>query len=148
MKLCMYCLFILLFMFLNSGCSKSNVPIGYTFTLAVPVEYTNGFGGKAYLMETDQMPLNFRAALSIDAIDGRYACSLEIFLGNVKIWSSGHQSKFYTSDICTLELIKMGDLRLKGPNEVIGWRTGTSGQGVEVTPISKSLSAAFYDCFS
>ncbi|KAJ8426045.1 hypothetical protein Cgig2_017622 [Carnegiea gigantea] len=137
MKLCMFCLLALFFLFVNSGCSESDVPIGYTFTLAVPVEYANDFSSKAYLMETDQMPLNFRTALSIEAIDGRYACSLEIFLGNVKVWSSGHRSKFYTSEMCMLELTKMGDLRLKGPNEAIGWRTGTSGQGVEVTPISK-----------
>ncbi|KAJ8426044.1 hypothetical protein Cgig2_017621 [Carnegiea gigantea] len=120
MKLYMFCLFARVFLFVNSGCSESNDPIGYTFTLAVPVEYTNDFSSKAYLMETDQMPLNFRTALSIEAIDGRYACCLEIFLGNVKLSSSGHRSKFYTSEMCMLELTKMGDLRLKGPNEAIG----------------------------
>lgn len=123
-------------MLIKLGCCKSDVSAGYTFSLAIPSDYSGDFNGKAYLMETDQMPLNFRTAMSVEAIDGRYACSLQVFLGNVKVWSSGHVSNFFTSDTCVLEFTKMGDLRLKGLNQEIGWRTGTSGQGVEVTLFS------------
>lgn len=83
------------------------------------------------------MEPNFKAALSVEPINGNYSCSLEVFLGDVKVWNSGHYSKFYISDICMLELTKGGDLRLKGSNKQVGWRTGTSGQGVEVTLIGE-----------
>ena len=83
-------------------------------------------------METNQMEPSFGVALSVEPIKGKYSCSLQVFLGDVKVWNSGHYSHFYTSDKCVLELTKDGDLRLKGSNDRIGWRTGTSGQGVEV----------------
>ncbi|GMN40507.1 hypothetical protein TIFTF001_009727 [Ficus carica] len=82
-------------------------------------------------METDQMEPSFRVALSVDAIEGKYSCSLEVFLGDVRVWNSGHYSRFYVSEKCALELTEDGDLRLKGPRGRVGWRTGTSGQGVE-----------------
>ncbi|KNA22045.1 hypothetical protein SOVF_037670 [Spinacia oleracea] len=91
------------------------------------------------------MPLNFRTAMSVEAIDGRYACSLQVFLGNVKVWSSGHVSNFFTSDTCVLEFTKMGDLRLKGLNQEIGWRTGTSGQGVEKLQLLDSGNLVLVD---
>jgi hypothetical protein len=97
--------------------------------------------GRAFLMETDQMEPDFRVALSVEPIRGKYSCSLEVFLGDVKVWNSGHYSHFYTSDTCVLALTKDGDLHLKGSNDRIGWRTGTSGQGVEVTLIVKESSA-------
>lgn len=75
----------------------------------------------------------FRAALSVEALDGKYTCSLSVFLGDVKVWDSGHLTRFYTSERCVLELTKDGDLQLKGAKEQVGWRTATSGQGVEVT---------------
>ncbi|KAJ7961120.1 G-type lectin S-receptor-like serine/threonine-protein kinase [Quillaja saponaria] len=90
-----------------------------------------GFIGRAFLIETDQMTPNFRVAMSVEAINGKYSCSLQVFLGDVKVWDSGHYSHFYTSDKCILELTLEGDLRLKGPKERVGWKTGTSGQGVE-----------------
>ncbi|CAO2839216.1 unnamed protein product [Amaranthus hypochondriacus] len=124
-------LVILMLLILFGYCSKSDIGTGYRFTLAIPTDYSEGFSGKAYLMETEEMPLNFRTAMSIDAIDGKYGCSLQVFLGNVMVWSSGHATKFFTSDTCVLELTKFGDLRLIGVNDEIGWRTGTSGQGVE-----------------
>ncbi|XP_021655162.2 G-type lectin S-receptor-like serine/threonine-protein kinase SD2-5 isoform X2 [Hevea brasiliensis] len=103
--------------------------------LAFPVEYSVGFIGRAFLMETNQMEPNFKAALSVEPIDGKYSCSLEVFLGDVKVWNSGHYSPFFTSERCVLELTKQGDLQLKGEKERVGWRTGTSGQGVEILKI-------------
>ncbi|XP_022890845.1 PAN domain-containing protein At5g03700 isoform X3 [Olea europaea var. sylvestris] len=82
-------------------------------------------------METEQLSPNFRTALSVEAINEKYWCSLDIFLGDVRVWTSGHLSKFYTTEKCVLELTYYGDLRLKDQNERIGWRSGTSGQGVE-----------------
>ena len=76
---------------------------------------------------------SFKAALSVEAINGKYACSLSVFLGEVKVWDSGHFTRFYTSEKCLLQLTTDGDLLLKGANEQVGWRTATHGQGVEVT---------------
>lgn len=83
-------------------------------------------------MQNNKMEPNFKVALSVEAIEGKFSCSLEVFLGDVRVWNSGHYSRFYVSNRCVLELTGDGDLRLKGPKERVGWRTGTSGQGVEV----------------
>ncbi|KAL2515559.1 Uncharacterized protein Fot_29530 [Forsythia ovata] len=106
----------------------SDVHIGYQLTLAIPSAYTEGFSGRAFLMETEQISPNFRTALSVEAINENYLCSLDIFLGDVKVWSSSPLSQFYTREKCVLELTQYGDLRLKDQNERIGWRSGTSGQ--------------------
>ncbi|XP_062006163.1 G-type lectin S-receptor-like serine/threonine-protein kinase At5g24080 [Rosa rugosa] len=127
----LYYLFISLTLFVAHGHSKPEIHIGYNLTLAVPVEYTMGFIGRAFLMDTNLTIPSFKAALSVEAFNGKYSCSFQVFLGNVKVWNSGHYSKFYTSNVCVLELTSDGDLRLKGPKDRVGWRTGTSGQGVE-----------------
>ncbi|CAI9774776.1 unnamed protein product [Fraxinus pennsylvanica] len=122
---------VFLIQILAEGYGISDVHIGYQLTLAIPSAYTEGFSGRAYLMETERSLPNFRTALSVEAINEKYWCSLDIFLGDVKVWTSGHLSKFYTTEKCLLELTRYGDLRLKDQNERIGWRSGTSGQGVE-----------------
>lgn len=110
----------------------SSIHVGHRISLAIPLGYSEGFIGRAFLMDANQMEPNFRVALSAEAIKGKYSCSLEVFLGDVKVWNSGHYSPFYTPDVCVLHLTEDGDLQLKGPKDRIGWRTGTSGQGVEV----------------
>ncbi|XP_050244093.1 PAN domain-containing protein At5g03700 isoform X2 [Quercus robur] len=124
--------FNFLILLLTYGNCNSDIHIGYQVTLAVPVVYSMGFIGRALLMETNQIEPNFKAALSVEAVNGKYSCSLEVFLGDVKVWNSGHYSRFYTWDECVLELTNDGDLRLKGPKDRVGWRTGTSGQRVEI----------------
>lgn len=62
-----------------------------------------------------------------------------MLLGDVKVWNSGHYSRFYVSEKCVLELTKDGDLRLKGPNDRVGWLSGTSRQGVEVIKKEQDL---------
>lgn len=116
----------------SDGVCKSAVNKGYRLTLAVPIEYSFGFIGRAFLIETEDVLISFKAALSVEAVNGRYACSIEVFLGDFKVWDSGHYSKFYVTEKCVLELSDDGDLHLKGLKERIGWKTGTSGQGVEV----------------
>ena len=124
--------FIFIILFFNHGISDSEIRVKYHLLLQVPLEYEVGFTGRAFLMETDQITPNFRVALSVEAINGKYSCSLEVFLGDVRVWNSGHYSRFYTTEKCMLELTDDGDLRLNGPKEQIGWKTGTSGQAVEV----------------
>lgn len=124
---------IVLSLSFHHGYCKSDIYNGYRLTLAVPVEYSVGFIGRAFLMETNQMAPNFKAALSVEAVNGKFSCSLEVFLGDVKVWNSGHYSQFYVSEKCVLELTQDGDLQLKGPKNRVGWRSGTSRQGVEVT---------------
>ncbi|KAK4771278.1 hypothetical protein SAY87_031810 [Trapa incisa] len=112
--------------------SKSDLPVGYRLTLAIPSEYTSGFIGRAYLMENDINKPTFRAALSVESVEaGKHSCSLEVFIGDVRVWNSGHYSRFLVSDECILEMTADGDLQLKGPGDRVGWRTGTSGQNVE-----------------
>ncbi|KZV40877.1 hypothetical protein F511_22816 [Dorcoceras hygrometricum] len=126
-----YFVFILQLHFLAQAISDSEIQIGYQVTLAIPTEYTKGFTGRAFLIEAEQMPPMFRAAINVEAVDQKYSCSLDVFLADVRVWSSGHLSRFYATEKCVLELTKDGDLRLKGQKERVGWRSGTSGQGVE-----------------
>ncbi|GAB2235958.1 hypothetical protein Drorol1_Dr00026403 [Drosera rotundifolia] len=129
MKFHTLCIHILFCITLSS--SKSDISIGYQLILAIPMVYIEGFIGKAFIMEIDEKPPNFRAGVSIEAFNGRYSCSINVFLGSVKVWDSSHSSKLFTTDECILELTKDGDLHLKGSDERVGWQTGTSGQGVE-----------------
>lgn len=128
---------IYLFSKLQGHC-KSDINLGFALTLSSPLQYTPRFMGKAYIMESESSSTRepgFKAALTMesnDNNDGRYLCSLQVFLGDVKVWSSGHYSKMYVSNKCIFELAKDGDLRLKSSNKHVGWRSGTSGQGVEV----------------
>lgn len=114
--------------------SESDISIGYQVTLAVPTYYTKGFVGRAFLIQSDQNPPNFRVAISVEAIEEvkKYSCSLDVFLGDVRVWSSGHFSRFYADEKCVLELTGSGNLRLKRENERVGWKSGTSKQGVKV----------------
>ncbi|KAI5561473.1 hypothetical protein BDE02_16G119100 [Populus trichocarpa] len=127
---------------------KTYIHIDYSLTVEVPSEYSVELLGRAFLMETDQMEPDFRVALSVEPIRGKYSCSLEVFLGDVKVWNSGHYSHFYTSDTCVLALTKDGDLHLKGSNDRIGWRTGTSGQGVERLQILKTGNLVLVDALN
>ncbi|XP_056172790.1 PAN domain-containing protein At5g03700 isoform X2 [Syzygium oleosum] len=122
---------------LSLGPSEPDIRTGYRVTVAIPPAYSPGYVGRAYLMGADGGgPPAFRVALSVEAGGGggggSYTCALEVFLGDVRVWSSGHSSRFYVEGRCALELAADGDLRLKGPDERIGWRTGTSGQAVEI----------------
>lgn len=130
--------FVVFVMFSNGFCN-SDIQKGYKLTLAVPAEYSLGFIGRAFLIETDQIAPNFRAAVSVEAVNGKFSCSLEVLLGDVKVWNSGHYSRFYVSEKCVLELTKDGDLQLKGPNDRVGWLSGTSRQGVEVIKKEQDL---------
>lgn len=128
-----YFLIVLQLQVIARTISDSEIQIGYQVTLAIPTEYTKGFTGRAFLIETEQMPPKFRAAINVEAVDEKYSCSIEVFLADVRVWSSGHLSRFYTTEKCVLELTEDGDLRLKGQKDRVGWRSGTSGQRVEVT---------------
>lgn len=131
MEICLLRFVICIFTWV--GACKSDISVGDRVTLPIPSEYNMGFIGRAFIMVTaaETVP-NFKVALSVEAINGRHSCSLQVFLGDVKVWSSGHSSMFYPSKRCMLELTKGGDLRLRGSRKRIGWRTNTSGQGVEV----------------
>lgn len=133
---------------LSLGPSEADIRTGYQVTIAIPPAYNPGFVGRAYLMEADGAVLpNFKVALSVEASSGgrNYSCSLEVFLGDVKVWNSGHSSRFYLADRCALELTTDGDLQLKGPDERVGWRSGTSGQAVERLQIQSTGNLALVD---
>ncbi|XP_022982590.1 EP1-like glycoprotein 3 [Cucurbita maxima] len=138
--------FLILFFHLGRTICRTYIVTGYEVTLAVPPEYDHRFLGRAFLIETEPlMPPNFRLALTVEPTQGNFSCSLQVFLGEVKVWSSGHFSRFFVTDICALELTRDGDLRLKGPTGQVGWRTGTSGQGVEKLRILRTGNLALVD---
>ncbi|KAI9116054.1 hypothetical protein K1719_012984 [Acacia pycnantha] len=137
--------FILFSLWFIYGSSESFIHLGHQLMMAVPADYRPGFTGKAYMLQTNQTTPNFRLALGVEAIDGKYSCSLQVLLGDVKVWDSGHYSRFYTTEKCLLELSQDGDLRLKGPKEQVGWKTGTSGQGVERLEILRTGNLVLVD---
>ncbi|MBA0830776.1 hypothetical protein Goarm_015283, partial [Gossypium armourianum] len=113
---------VLLILLVNNGCCDwgSSIHVGHEISLAVPLEYSDGFIGRAFLMDdgNGQVEPNFRVALSAEANKGGYSCSLEVFLGDVK-----------------------------GAEDQVGWRTGTSGQGVERLRILKTGNLVLVDVF-
>lgn len=100
-------------------------------TLNIPVEYNTEFTGRAFILETKQIVPSFRVALCVESFKQKYTCSLDVFLGDVKVWSSGHFLRLFTEGKCVLELTQDGDLKLNGRDGRVGWRTATSGQGVQ-----------------
>ncbi|KAE9622286.1 hypothetical protein Lal_00037002 [Lupinus albus] len=141
--------FLLLVLFFYYGfSSEPSVGVGYKLMVAVPEENGIDFKGRGFLMETNQTAPSFRVALSIEPMNGKYSCSLEVFLGDVKVWDSGHYSRFYTTEKCLLEFTKDGDLLLKGPKEQVGWKTGTYGQGVERLQILKTGNLVLVDAMN
>ncbi|KAI3958042.1 hypothetical protein MKW98_020684 [Papaver atlanticum] len=112
---------------------KSDIPLGFKVTIPIPSDYNEGFTGRAFLMEPEQITVpSFKVALSVEAsFNGNFSCSLQIFLGEFKVWDSGHVSKFYPQNKCMLEFTEGGVLLLRGSKRQIGWTSGTSGQGVE-----------------
>ncbi|KAK7287116.1 hypothetical protein RIF29_00173 [Crotalaria pallida] len=146
MKIFSFLLFVLLF-FNHGFSSEPGVGVGYQLMVAVPMENGMDFKGRGFLMETNhnQTEPNFRVALSIESINGKYSCSLEVFLGDFKVWDSGHYSRFYTTEKCLLEFTMDGNLLLKGPKEQVGWKTGTSGQGVKRLQILKTGNLVLVD---
>ncbi|XP_057435353.1 EP1-like glycoprotein 3 isoform X2 [Lotus japonicus] len=142
-------LFFVLLLLFNYGFSEPGVDIGYNLTMQVPDGHEMGFTGKAFFIDTKETEPHFRVALGVEeGINGKYSCSLEVFLGDVKVWDSGHYSKFYTSEKCFLELTKDGDLRLKGPKGIVGWKTGTSGQGVKSLQILSTGNLVLVDAMN
>ncbi|KAL5058307.1 hypothetical protein RYX36_029911 [Vicia faba] len=135
--------FVLLF--ISSAFSESSVGVGHNLIVEAPLEYRIGFRVGGFLLENDQTVPKYRVALSIEAIDAKFACSLLVFLGDVKVWDSGHYSKFYVTGKCLLEFSMDGDLRLKGPNGIVGWKTGTSGQGVKNLQILRTGNLVLVD---
>ncbi|CAH2064372.1 unnamed protein product [Thlaspi arvense] len=150
MKIYTFSFLVCLFFKLQGHC-KSDVNLGFTLTLSSPVEYTPGFMGKAYIIETASSSTTrepvFKAALTMESSDdnARYLCSLQVFFGDVRVWNSGHYSKMYVSNKCIIELTKDGDLRLKSNNKHVGWRSGTSGQGVERLEIESTGNLVLLD---
>ncbi|XP_065854243.1 G-type lectin S-receptor-like serine/threonine-protein kinase At5g35370 isoform X2 [Euphorbia lathyris] len=118
----LYLLLLLLFLLVHVYC-KSDIQIGYKVSISVPTEYKEGFIGRAFLMETNEMEPNFKTALSVEAEPingiGNYSCSLQVFLGDVKLKGGG-----------------------------LGWRTATFGQGVQRMQILGTGNLVLLDAFN
>ncbi|GJX76621.1 G-type lectin S-receptor-like serine/threonine-protein kinase SD2-5 [Tanacetum coccineum] len=129
-------------------CTTDNLQLGAQTTLVVPSLYIIGFVAQAFVLETSQPVPNFRAGLSIEAIDEKYICSFDIFLGDFKVWSTSHLSPFFTYEKCVIDFTRGGDLRLTGHDDEMGWRTATFGQGIKSLRLSNTGNLVLVDEFN
>ncbi|XP_024980851.1 G-type lectin S-receptor-like serine/threonine-protein kinase SD2-5 [Cynara cardunculus var. scolymus] len=127
------------------NCIPDNVQLGSQTTLVVPGLYILGFVGRAFILETSQPVPNFRVGLTVEAVEGKYVCSFDVFLGDFKVWSSSHLSRFFTSEKCVLGLTWDGDLQLTGRDDELGWRTATYGQGIQRLQLSNTGNLVLVD---
>nr|GFA84334.1 G-type lectin S-receptor-like serine/threonine-protein kinase SD2-5 [Tanacetum cinerariifolium] len=125
-----------------------NLQLGAKTTLVVPSLYIIGFVAQAFVLETSQPVPSFRAGLSIEAIEEKYICSFDVFLGDFKVWSTSHLSRFYTYEKCVIDFTGDGDLRLTGHDDEMGWRTATFGQGVKSLRLSNTGNLVLLDEFN
>ncbi|WOK95496.1 G-type lectin S-receptor-like serine/threonine-protein kinase SD2-5 [Canna indica] len=133
-------LFLLLTFFLpNAFCKNLSFPVGGRVAIPLPSLYQPDFVGRAFLISANNdAPPQFRAGLSIEAVQGGYSCSIVVLLGDVKVWASDHVAKFFPAGSCVLELTPTGDLQLKDSSGRIGWRSGTLGLGVQSLHLKKN----------
>ncbi|KAK9067789.1 hypothetical protein SSX86_011900 [Deinandra increscens subsp. villosa] len=129
----------------HGHCITDSLQLGAQTKVAIPGLYMIGFVTRAFMLETSQPVPSFRAGLTVEAVEEKYVCSFDVFLGDFKVWSSSHFSRFFTSEICVIGLTKDGDLRLTGHNDQIGWRTATYGQGIKRLQLSKSGNLVLVD---
>ncbi|XP_077236947.1 D-mannose binding lectin protein with Apple-like carbohydrate-binding domain-containing protein [Tasmannia lanceolata] len=122
--------FFLIF-FIDAMFSQSNFLPGNPIILSIPLVYEAGFQGKTFILQAGEKIPYFKAAISVEAFDGKYLCSLVVLLGELQVWSSVQFSRFFLSGSCMIELLENGVLQLKDSSGQIGWQTGTFGQGVE-----------------
>lgn len=127
-----YLLSIFISLLFHSFC-ECDISIGNRVSISVPSTYKSGFEGRAYFIRAGEVVPSFKAALSVEALDGRYLCALVVLFGEMEVWNSRRFSLFFPLELCVLELMESGVLQLRDSSGRIGWRTGTSGQGVEVT---------------
>ncbi|PIA58071.1 hypothetical protein AQUCO_00500182v1 [Aquilegia coerulea] len=131
--------------FFTPGLCKSYIPIGFQVRIPVPSMYNNSFLGRAFFIETSYEVPNFKVGLSVEAVNGDHSCSLGVFLGDYRVWNSAHFMQFYARGICMLELTKYGNLQLRDSKGGIGWRSGTSLQGVERLQLLRSGNLVLTD---
>jgi hypothetical protein len=131
MGLCTQISFFLSTFFLQTF-SSLDFPIGSEVSLPVPSLYQYGFRGRAYVLDSLSNSPKFRAALNVEAINGRYFCSLILLFDDFKVWASDHVAKFMPVGACVLELTHDGNLQLKDQFGHIGWQSDTSHQSVKV----------------
>lgn len=120
-------------LFLHCACSALTFPTGRRVTVGFPSPFQPGFIGRAYVLTAGNAPPGLRAALSVEAVQGRYSCSMVVLLGGLKVWSSDHSARFTPAGSCILDLTVDGDLQIKDSTGRVGWRSGTPGVGVQVT---------------
>ncbi|KAL8262291.1 hypothetical protein R6Q59_026340 [Mikania micrantha] len=132
----------------HGHCTTDNLQLGAQTKVAIPNLSIIGFVTRAFVLETSQPVPNFRAGLTVEAVKEKYVCSFDVFLGDVKVWSSSHFSPFFTSEKCVIDLTMDGDLRLTGQNDQLGWRTATFGQGIKRLQLSNTGNLVLLDEFN
>ncbi|RCV27927.1 hypothetical protein SETIT_5G364800v2 [Setaria italica] len=116
--------------------SAADFPLGGQATVRLPpAPYQPRFAATAVVLDDargNRRPPGFVAAVSAEADGaGTYTCSLVLFLGGVKVWASDHLEKFAARALCRLELTEDGQLQLTDGAGMVGWLSGTAGQGVK-----------------
>lgn len=131
------------FFFILHGFSACDLefPIGRQIAIPFPSTYEDGFQASAAFLGSDdsemkqqqQQQPSFKAALSLEGLNGAFSCALVVLLGDVKVWASDHRLKFWADGACVMELTQRGDLQVKDRTGRVGWRSGTSGLGIKVS---------------
>lgn len=140
MGICILISFLLFTFFLQTF-SSLDFPIGSNVSVPVPSIYQPGFRERAYVLDSLSNSPKFGAALNVEAISGKYFCSLIVLFDDLKVWASDHVVKFIPAGTCVLELTCDGNLELKDQFGLIGWQSDTSHQGVKV--IFTQINAVF-----
>ncbi|KAL5974718.1 hypothetical protein ACLOJK_031388 [Asimina triloba] len=125
--------------------SDSHISVGNQIIVSIPSRYDPTFHGKAFFMQNGELVPNFKAALSVDAVGGRYLCELAVFLGDVKVWNSGRFSRFYAAGSCILQLLETGLLQLSDSDGRVGWRIGAYGQGIKRLELKRTGNLILMD---
>ncbi|XP_076941961.1 EP1-like glycoprotein 3 [Bidens hawaiensis] len=133
----------------HGHCTTDILQLGSEITVLLPGLYMNGFATPTTVLKTRQAVPSFRAGLTVEAVgEEKYACSFDVFLGNFKVWSSSHSSRFLTTEKCVIGLTWDGNLRLTGHNDQLGWQTATYGKGIKRLQLLKSGNLILADEFN
>ncbi|KAJ0985462.1 hypothetical protein J5N97_003818 [Dioscorea zingiberensis] len=134
-------------LFLANGFCNSDLHFPQKITISIPPAYDPNLHGRAFVLASGKKHLpSFRAGLSLEAIaNNLYSCSLAVFLGGLKVWSSDHFSPFSPSKSCVLELTSNGVLQVHDDRGLVGWQTTTFSQQVQRLLLEKTGNLVLMD---
>ncbi|KAH7672538.1 Non-specific serine/threonine protein kinase protein [Dioscorea alata] len=133
--------------FFTNGLCNSYIHFPNKFSIPIPPSFDPNFHGRAFILVSGKKhPPTFRAGLSLEPIPNNlYSCSLSVFLGPLKVWSSDHFSPFSPSTTCVLDLTSNGVLQVHDGFGLVGWQTSTFSQQVQRLLLEKTGNLVLKD---